>query len=665
MSKTIYPLLGTIAIGYIGENESREIALDVTQMKRTWPELEPVLVARRPGEDSVYMGVTRLEDNTLIWTITNADTAIAGEGEIRVFMMDTQERVIGKSRIVKTHIGEGMQGETDGKIPIAIEPWVESVLSEIQSIKTGYVTIEQGEQNSGMALIVGEDGRVTLQKGGAGIGVENIEQVQESTEDGGKNVWRMTLTDGTQSELVVRNGTRGSQGDPGEPGEPGEPGPEGATGPAGADGAKGDKGDTGAQGPQGEKGDTGAQGPQGEKGEKGDPGERGSDYTLTETDKLEIAQNLIDDATPSTKKTYSSSKVDELLNELNEAIDAKGDPTDEQISAALEDYFAENPPTGTGNVTGIGITTIMAITQAEYDALETKDANTLYIIREDDSGTGGEGGDEPETPDTPDEPDTPVTYTITNNLTNVSTNNSTTSLNSGNVYTAILTAADQYTLDSVTVTMGGVDITADVYSNGTISIPSVTGDVVITAVATTSAVEMAYLISDGASWIDTGRIPTINDTYEITFKDYTDPVNYYLYGSYNHCFSSENAPWTVAMHCGKRIAWKQPATSGVLYTVKRTPTELFVNGESVGTQTAATSWTTTQTDYIFAGYGKTENCCTAKIYGVKIWEDDTLVHDYVPAKDGSGVACMYDNVVGEYLYNAGTGTFIYGTSLEG
>lgn len=364
----------------------------------------------------------------------------------------------------------------------------------------------------------------------------------------------------------------------------------------------------------------------------------------------------IDDTTTSSTTTYSSSKIESEISKLNEAIDAKGDPTDEQVSAAVDAYLTAHPPAGTGNVTGIGITTIMAITQAEYDALETKDAKTLYVIREEDSGTGGEGGDEPETP---------VTYTITNNLTNVSTNNSTTSLISGNVYTANLTADSQYTLDTVTVTMGGVDITADVYSNGTISIPSVTGDVVITAVATTSAVEMAYLVSDGASWIDTGRIPTINDTYEITFKDYTDPANYCLYGSYNHLFSSENAPWTVAMHCGKRIAWKQPATSGVMYTVKRTPTELFVNGESVGKQTAATSWTTTQTDYIFARNGKTEYCCTAKIYGVKIWEGDTLVHDYVPAKDGSGVACMYDNVVGEYLYNAGTGTFTYGTSLEG
>lgn len=184
MGKAVYPLIGTITIGYIAENESREIALDIAQMKRTWPELKPALIARRPGEKHVYMGVTRVDGDTLIWTVTNADTAIAGEGEMRIAMTDDEARVIGKSRIVKTKIGEGMQGETDGKIPVAIEPWIEGVLREIGSIRSGYVAIEQGEENAGMALVVGEDGRVTLQKGGAGGGVEFETDETLTLEDG-------------------------------------------------------------------------------------------------------------------------------------------------------------------------------------------------------------------------------------------------------------------------------------------------------------------------------------------------------------------------------------------------------------------------------------------------------------------------------------------------
>lgn len=45
-----------------------------------------------------------------------------------------------------------------------------------------------------------------------------------------------------------------------------------------------------------------------------------------------------------------------------------------------------------------------------------------------------------------------------------------------------LTADEDYTIQSVTVTMGGVDISS-CYANGVITIPNVTGDVVDTAAA--------------------------------------------------------------------------------------------------------------------------------------------------------------------------------------
>lgn len=76
-----------------------------------------------------------------------------------------------------------------------------------------------------------------------------------------------------------------------------------------------------------------------------------------------------------------------------------------------------------------------------------------------------------------------VSYAITNNLTHV-TNSNAASTSSGGSYTATLTADSGYNLSAVSITMGGVDITATVYSSGTISIPNVTGNIVITATAT-------------------------------------------------------------------------------------------------------------------------------------------------------------------------------------
>lgn len=76
-----------------------------------------------------------------------------------------------------------------------------------------------------------------------------------------------------------------------------------------------------------------------------------------------------------------------------------------------------------------------------------------------------------------------VYYSITSNFTNVVSNNSVASVEKDKPYTATITAIDTATLKTIVVTMGGVDVTSSVYSDGVITIEKVTGDVVITAVA--------------------------------------------------------------------------------------------------------------------------------------------------------------------------------------
>lgn len=105
------------------------------------------------------------------------------------------------------------------------------------------------------------------------------------------------------------------------------------------------------------------------------------------------------------------------------------------------------------------------------------------------------------------------TYTIINNLTNVSTSNTVTSINKGSRYTAILTANKGYALGTITVTMGGIDVTSSVVSNNTIEISNVTGNIVITA-------SNAQSSSESTNW--TNEVP-----YKITLinNEYIDKTN--------------------------------------------------------------------------------------------------------------------------------------------
>lgn len=76
-----------------------------------------------------------------------------------------------------------------------------------------------------------------------------------------------------------------------------------------------------------------------------------------------------------------------------------------------------------------------------------------------------------------------VKYSVTYNLTDVTSSNTASEAVEGSTFTANLSVGTDYALDVVTVKMGGVDITATAYANGVINIANVTGNIVITATA--------------------------------------------------------------------------------------------------------------------------------------------------------------------------------------
>ena len=163
----------------------------------------------------------------------------------------------------------------------------------------------------------------------------------------------------------------------------------------------------------------------------------------------------------------------------------------------------QNPAGG-----GMSATATALLISILRNAVYSTDQSANITALENALATGGGSGGGT------DEPDEPVvtTYTIVNVLTNVTNSNSETKATEGESYTATLTPTDGYNLDSVTVIMGGVDVTADVYADGVITIASVTGNVIITASAVEdSATAAAFELTSPLVLGDTTD-PRINDT---------------------------------------------------------------------------------------------------------------------------------------------------------
>ena len=106
--------------------------------------------------------------------------------------------------------------------------------------------------------------------------------------------------------------------------------------------------------------------------------------------------------------------------------------------------------------------------------------------------TGAHTHDTPTEYDSPsynDQPTPPVppvtTYSVTQNLTNVTSDYTGTTVNAGAAFTATLAAESGYTMDAVTVTMGETDISSTAWDATTskVTIAEATGNIVITAAA--------------------------------------------------------------------------------------------------------------------------------------------------------------------------------------
>ena len=286
--------------------------------------------------------------------------------------------------------------------------------------------------------------------GADGIGIQSVEQTTTSTEDGGTNVVTVTRTDGTSSTFQIKNGSRGQD----------------AT----------------------------------------------VDASLTQSGKAADAA-VVGQRLSALSEEIANLQTSGLTTEQVNALDGmfkvcafiKADMSAEYnafrtafdieaatITGISATYSGGSVPAGTAlsDLTGIVVTATYSdgstetVTGYTLSGEIAEGNNTITVTYQGKTATFIVTGTE-----------AVHVYTVTNNLTNVTNSNSATT--ASGYYSATLSAEDGYNIN-VTITMGGVDITADVYTeDGTILITEVTGDIVITATAElASAYTVLYQLAD-------------------------------------------------------------------------------------------------------------------------------------------------------------------------
>ena len=267
-------------------------------------------------------------------------------------------------------VGEVEQIPTSDNIEEVIAEIIEKYLKDnpvtgsgevYMRVSEGYIQFSPDNETWSNVIAVSE---LKGEKGRDGISISEIEQIETSQEDNGKNVIKVTLSNGNFSTFVVRNGSRGSAGANGAAGvgilsitqtttslESGgenvitvtktDGNAETFTVRNGKTGATGPKGETGATGAVGPQGPQGLQGPQGEQGPQGDPGEpgytpaKGTDY-YTEDDKQEMVKAVLkeipdDEFVKTTEQTLTEEQQTQARSNIGAASTAEVDQLSQEI----------------------------------------------------------------------------------------------------------------------------------------------------------------------------------------------------------------------------------------------------------------------------------------------------------------------------------------------
>lgn len=140
--------------------------------------------------------------------------------------------------------------------------------------------------------------------------------------------------------------------------------------------------------------------------------------------------------------------------------------------------------------------------------------------------------------------DFPDNHAVTNTLVFCENSNGATFITDGKSYTASLTPDSGHELVSVTVTMGGEDVTATYYENGNINIPAVTGDIVVTAIA--------KFVFDGTNLVETATtVPYGTEIYNgvgYCNGKYISGVETVSYSNDAACVATGSIPVTVTYY---------------------------------------------------------------------------------------------------------------------
>ena len=206
-------------IGRVGENASRQIVFDCSEVMTEFSGASILCVLRRSKDEMPYTADVTMSGTNATLTLTDTDLAVAGY--LNIELRAIKNGVVYKSSVFTGTVALSLYGDADkpGEVVRDVLDRVDAALNAAEATKNQ------------LELALGD---VTTAVGSANTAANNAQTVADTVQ--------AKLDNG---DFVGAQGPKGDPGTTGPKGEPGQKGDTGATGPAGPTGAPGSPGEDG------------------------------------------------------------------------------------------------------------------------------------------------------------------------------------------------------------------------------------------------------------------------------------------------------------------------------------------------------------------------------------------------------------------------------------
>ena len=131
MGYCIEHLPSRISIGRETETGVTDIRIDCTDWLEKWPGMA-ISAMYRPPNGEPYIVLTEMIGNSLVWHVSDADTAAAGTGRLELTGIAEGKRKL--SALVDVQVARRLEGAA-GPMPEAAKPWADEVMAAAATVE--------------------------------------------------------------------------------------------------------------------------------------------------------------------------------------------------------------------------------------------------------------------------------------------------------------------------------------------------------------------------------------------------------------------------------------------------------------------------------------------------------------------------------------------------